>query len=64
MSQQKDSRLPDDGASDAAGSAASRKRPYRRPELVEYGSVAKLTKGSKSINSDAPSAGLKQKVCL
>ena len=64
MSQQKDSRSQDDGASGATGSPDSRKRPYRRPELVEYGSVAKLTKGSKSINSDAPSAGLKSKVCL
>ena len=28
------------------------KRPYRRPRLTEYGSVAKLTQGSRSVQAD------------
>ena len=38
------------------------KRPYRSPELVEYGSVAKLTQGSLTTQGDATS-GFK-KACL
>jgi hypothetical protein len=40
------------------------KRPYRAPALVEYGSVAKLTKGTKSVNADGPGNTMKRKVCL
>ena len=61
MSERKDSQRQDEGA---AGSRRPRKRPYRRPELVEYGSVAKLTKGSKSVNADGTTNQQKQKVCL
>jgi hypothetical protein len=35
------------------------RKPYQPPVLVEYGSVAKLTRGTRSVNSDAPSAGHK-----
>jgi hypothetical protein len=42
-----------------------RKRPYRSPALVEYGSVAKLTRGTKSINADGGLNTMKQKAgCL
>lgn len=37
-----------------------RKRPYTSPRVIEYGSVAKLTRGSKSISSDFPQAGFKK----
>jgi hypothetical protein len=29
------------------------RRPYRRPELIEYGSIAKLTQGGGMSGSDA-----------
>jgi hypothetical protein len=43
--------------------AAQRKRPYSKPRLIEYGSVAKLTQGTRTRNADSPAAGFK-KVCL
>lgn len=33
-------------------SRPSERRPYRRPCLVDYGSVAKLTQGSGPTNGD------------
>jgi hypothetical protein len=39
------------------------RRPYRRPELTEYGSVAKLTQGTLTVNSDAMS-GMMMMACL
>jgi hypothetical protein len=39
------------------------KRPYRKPSLIEYGSVAKLTQGTRTKQADTPAAGFK-KVCL
>ena len=62
MSERKDSQPRDDRT--AGTPARSRKRPYRRPELVEYGSVAKLTKGTKSVNTDGTTNQQKNKVCL
>ena len=61
MSEQRDSRQQDDGA---AAAPRTGKRPYRRPELVEYGSVAKLTKGNKSVSADGTTNQQKSKVCL
>ena len=46
---------------DAPPTAA--RQPYQSPVLVEYGSVAKLTRGSLSINADGPS-GFKSLTCL
>lgn len=40
------------------------KRPYRTPTVVEYGSVAKLTRGFKSVNADGPGNTMKSKACL
>jgi hypothetical protein len=63
MGERKDSRQQ----GDAGGAAAPRragKRAYHRPEFVEYGSVAKLTKGTKSVNADGTTNQQKQKVCL
>ena len=34
-------------------------RPYRSPELIEYGSIAKLTQGSLSVGGDGPAGGFK-----
>lgn len=35
------------------------KRPYRKPRLIEYGSVAKLTQGTATYSSDGPGGGFK-----
>lgn len=57
--------MPDDlsrRALDTRGSAQA-KRAYAKPKLVEYGSVAKLTQGTRTKLADTPAAGFK-KVCL
>ena len=35
-------------------------RPYRSPELIEYGSIAKLTQGSLSTKGDGMGGGFKE----
>ena len=60
----------DDLKSDAAvprdeESDTRRKKPYRSPELVEYGSVAKLTQGTLSMNADFFGGGFRMtNMCL
>jgi hypothetical protein len=34
------------------------------PKLIEYGPVAKLTRGSRSVGSDFPQAGFRRRSCL
>jgi hypothetical protein len=46
---------------DAQATPPAERRPYQSPVLVEYGSVAKLTRGSLSTSSD-PSGH--KSVCL
>jgi len=43
--------------------AAQPKRPYSTPKLIEYGSVAKLTQGTRTKQADTPAAGFRR-VCL
>jgi hypothetical protein len=43
--------------------AAQPKRPYATPKLIEYGSVAKLTQGTRTKQGDTPAAGFR-KACL
>ena len=43
--------------------AAQPKRPYTKPRLIEYGSVAKLTQGTRTKQADTPAAGFRR-VCL
>jgi len=43
--------------------AAETKRAYSKPTLIVYGSVAKLTQGTRTRQADTPAAGFK-KVCL
>jgi hypothetical protein len=43
--------------------SAQTKRAYTTPKLIEYGSVAKLTQGTRTRQADTPAAGFK-KVCL
>jgi hypothetical protein len=52
----------DDAKPKAGGSAdQAGRRPYTKPKLVEYGSVAKLTQsGGSTVNEPAP----KMKGCL
>lgn len=33
------------------------RRPYAKPNLTEYGSIAKLTQGTATKQSDGPSGG-------
>jgi hypothetical protein len=41
------------------------RRPYVKPRLIEYGSVAKLTQGSRSVQQDFSGATtFKMKSCL
>lgn len=40
------------------------KRAYTSPKLIEYGSVAKLTRGTRSIQADATGGGFSKKSCL
>jgi hypothetical protein len=56
---------PDDlsrRAPETPGSAPT-KRAYAKPKLIEYGSVAKLTQGTRTKQADTPAAGFKR-VCL
>jgi hypothetical protein len=39
------------------------RRPYRKPQLTEYGSIAKLTQGTRTNQSDGPGGGFKR-ACL
>lgn len=43
--------------------SARRKRLYAKPRLIEYGSVAKLTQGTRTKQADTPAAGFRR-VCL
>lgn len=35
------------------------RRDYRKPKLSEYGSIAKLTQGTRTTGSDGPGGGFK-----
>ena len=55
----------DPKAKPAADGAAPRKRPYAPPRLTEYGSVAKLTQGTRTTQQDSPGAStFKMASCL
>jgi hypothetical protein len=49
----------DDEASPTPGDL----KPYEAPRLVEYGSIAKLTQGNRTVNNDA-GAGFLSMMCL
>ena len=51
-----------DRAPEAAG-AASRRKPYSAPVLMEYGTIAKLTQGTRTRNNDGANTR-KRKRCL
>jgi hypothetical protein len=49
----------------AAKPARGGKRPYSTPRLTEYGSVAKLTQGTLTLQNDSPAGtSWKMKSCL
>ena len=49
---------------DSAGPAPETPRkPYEKPELVEYGSITKLTQGTATIVNDA-GGGMRFMICL
>ena len=46
-------------------SRANIRQPYQRPTLTEYGSVAKLTQGTLTTQSDGKTGGFKaMRFCL
>jgi hypothetical protein len=47
----------------APGDARNTRRPYAAPELVEYGTVAKLTQGNSGSLSDFGGT-MAMKICL
>ena len=49
-------------SSNSAQTLQPKKLPYRRPELVEYGSVAKLTQGALSTMNEG--VGFNMSMCL
>jgi hypothetical protein len=55
---------PDARAADRDEPSPGARMPYQSPVLVEYGSIAKLTRGTRSVSSDAPAAGHKSMACL
>ena len=62
-----DANTPRAGASASSETASPEARRYRSPELIEYGSIAKLTQGNKSTMADGPAGGFRQaamKMCL
>ena len=44
---------------DSSGDKLVPRKPYQSPELVEYGSVAKLTQGTLSTSNDFKGGGFK-----
>jgi hypothetical protein len=48
---------------DEAGQTAREPKAYETPRLVEYGSIAKLTQGSRTVLNDA-GAGMVLMTCL
>jgi hypothetical protein len=56
---------PDLPLADAGAPQSPKRKPYQSPELVEYGSVAKLTQGTLSMNSDFFGGGFRMRaMCL
>ena len=53
---------PDDPARRERSASAPR-RPYTKPKLTEYGSIAKLTQGTRTNQSDGVGGGFKMN-CL
>jgi hypothetical protein len=53
-----DDPINDDGAADGAHGAKAKRR-YRPPELVEYGSIAKLTHGTLTVQLDLLMGGMR-----
>lgn len=59
-----DPKQPDVKGTKAGAAKGRSKKTYKSPELTEYGSVAKLTLGSLTVQSDSPLAGKKKAGCL
>ncbi len=57
-----DAKTPDAGAGGNTGTTRRGTRQYRSPELIEYGSIAKLTQGNRSTMADGPTGGFNKGV--
>jgi hypothetical protein len=53
-----------EGGSTPSSSPGRAKRAYKTPELIEYGSVAKLTQGGKGSMGDGAIFGDMMMMCL
>ena len=61
----KDGHPQDRGQPDGDTPARSGRKPYQSPALIEYGSVAKLTQGTLSMNADFFGGGFRMnQMCL
>ncbi|MDQ3350213.1 MAG: hypothetical protein M3545_19885 [Acidobacteriota bacterium] len=54
---------PRTGRLDRTAPEGPPRRRYAKPHLIDYGSVTKLTQGTRTTGSDAPAAGFKM-ACL
>lgn len=62
---QNDDRAPEQPVEQAQPAEAPARKRYRSPQLVEYGSVAKLTQGTLSMNADFFGGGFRMdQMCL
>ena len=43
---------------------AKQRRQYKKPKLTEYGSIAKLTQGTRTKITDGPSGGFVRTSCF
>jgi hypothetical protein len=60
MAQQRDNeKTPDSNSPAQTGNNKACKKPYVSPVLVEYGTIAKLTQGTKTKNADGKNSKLK-----
>ena len=60
-----DERLPAGAHLEGSPPARSERKPYQSPALIEYGSVAKLTQGTLSMNADFFGGGFRRmSMCL
>jgi len=64
MKQRRDEgKAPDPLSLAQSASAATPRKPYSAPSLVEYGTIAKLTQGSLTVNNDGSNTK-KKMMCL
>lgn len=65
MGQHRDKeKTPDQNSQSKAGSKTDFKKPYVAPVLVEYGTIAKLTQGTRTTSRDGANTKRSRRTCL